>query len=142
MSWSLGSPLCFSSAERWKELECQRDGTLASGGERDWAQRSTYVKEYGALVLARAVRDLERSVTLSEYDHLRGQPHDPRGTIRGVQRDAGRRVKEGEREGASEQDDRFLPRRVFITQEVVRKFGPTPIAEKREQWLVTRLTNL
>ena len=53
------------------------------------------------------------------------------------------RVKEGEREGASEQDDRFLPRRVFITQEVVRKFCPTPIAESVvEQWLVTRLTNL
>ena len=26
--------------ERWKELVCQRDGTLASGWERDWAQRS------------------------------------------------------------------------------------------------------
>ena len=63
--------------------------------------------EYGAVVRARAVRDLERSVTLSDSDHLRGQLHDPTGTIRGVQRDARRRVKEGEREGASEQDDRF-----------------------------------
>ena len=34
------------------------------------------------------------------------------------------------KEGTGEQDDRFLPRRVFITQEVVRKFGPTPDCRK------------
>ena len=88
------------------------------------------MKEDGAVVRARAVRELERSVTLSDFYHLRGQPHDPTGTIRGVQRDAGRRVDAGEREGTGEQDDRFLPRRVFLTQEVVRKFGPTPDCRK------------
>ena len=48
--------------------------------------------EDGAFVRAGAVRALERSVTLFHYDHLRGQPHDPTGTIREVQRDAGRGV--------------------------------------------------
>ena len=36
----LGPPSCFASAVRWKVLACQRDGTLASRWERDWAQRS------------------------------------------------------------------------------------------------------
>ena len=78
--------------------------------------------------MPRAARELERSVTLSDYDHLRGQPHDPTGTIRGIQRDAGPRVEAGVRAG--EQDDRILPRRALITQGVVRKFGPTPDCRK------------
>ena len=88
------------------------------------------VKEDGAVVRARAVRELQRSVTLSDYDHLRGEHHDPTGTIGGVQRDAGRRVEAGEIDGTGEHDDHFLPRRVFITQQVVRKFGPTPGCRK------------
>ena len=67
------------------------------------------------MVRARVARKLERSVTLSDYDHLRGQPHDPTGTKRGVQVNRG---------------DLFPPRRVFLTQEVVRKFGPTPDCRK------------
>ena len=63
-----------------------------------------------------------------------------RRTICGVQHDAGRRVIEGKREGASEQDDRFPPWRVFISKKVVRQIGPTPIAESVvEHWLVTML---
>ena len=35
------------------------------------------VKEDGAVVRARAVRELERSVSSSDYDHLRGQCRTP-----------------------------------------------------------------
>ena len=47
----------------------------------------------------------------------------------------GRRVEASEREGTGEQDDRFLPRRVFKAQEVVRKSESV-----LKQWLATRLT--
>ena len=130
MSWSLGPPLCFVCGK--VEGACMSEKWYSGFwlGKRTGTEEHVVVKEYGALVRARAVRELERNVTLSDSDHLRGQPHDPTGTIRGVQRDAGRRVEEGEREGAHQQDDRFLPRRVFITHEVVRKFGPTPDCRK------------
>ena len=87
------------------------------------------MKEDGAVVRSRVVRELERSVTLSDCDALRGQPHDANDTWN-FSVDAGRRVEAGGREGAGEQDDRFLPRRVFLSQEVVRKFSPTPDSRK------------
>ena len=97
------------------------------------------MKEDGAVVRARAVRELERSVTLSDYDHLRGQPHDPTGTTRGMEDVELKKVREMEqvnRVTDSNLGGSLLHRRSFAS--LVRH----PIAESVvEQWPVTRLTS-
>ena len=37
-----------------------------------------------------AIRELQKIITLKDYDVLRGTPHDPIGTLRGVTRDVAR----------------------------------------------------
>ena len=99
-------------------------------GKRLGTEVHVVVKEDGAVVRARAVRELERSVTLSVYDHFRGQPHDPTGT-RYVEFSVMQDVELKQvKEKAQVNKMTASPRRVFITQEVVRKFGPTPDCRK------------
>ena len=44
----------------------------------------------GKVVRARAVREMETKLALSDFDVLVSTPHDPTGTIRAAVRDAGR----------------------------------------------------
>ena len=102
--------------------------------------RAREMKEDSAVVRVRAVRELERNVTLSEDDRRRGQPHDPTGTVRGVPRDAGRRAEADNVRAADDHDDRYMPKRAPRSCERVahRLMTRTDV----ESWLVTWLSSL
>ena len=98
-------------------------------GKRPGSEENLVMKEDGGVVRARAVRELLRPVTLADLDKIRGTPHDPTGTLRGVPRDEGRPEALREPEVA-DADLGSVPKWVQITKDVVLKFGATPGCSK------------
>ena len=92
-------------------------------GKKMGTEEHLVMKEDGAVVRARAVREVEGKKTLEDYDVLTGQPHDPIGTLHaGGKRDESRRVDFA---GGGVTEDVPEVRRVYITRDVISKFGPT-----------------
>ena len=88
-------------------------------------EENIVMRENGSVVSARAIRVLQKILTLKDYDVLRGTPHDPIRTLRGVTRDVGR-LSEALGESPKEDYDELQgTRRVQIRRDVVEKFGPT-----------------
>ena len=98
----------------------------------------------GAVFRRGAVRELERSVALSDACRLRSQPLDPTGTWRGVPRGAG-----PEKRPTTEEDHTnvviacfFMPKRVRITGGSSASLAWRLTAGiGAGSWLVTRLTS-
>ena len=59
-------------------------------GKKAGTEENIVMRENGSVVRARAIRELQKILTLKDYDVLRGTPHDPIGSLRGVTRDVGR----------------------------------------------------
>lgn len=79
----------------------------------------------GAVVRARAVREVHRVLRLEDLDILKGTPHDPAGTLRAGHRDEGR-ARELEEEEHEDVTLGPIPKRVQITRAVVNRFGASP----------------
>ena len=100
-------------------------------GKRLGTEEHLVMKEDGVVVRARAVRDMEKDMKLTDYDIMTGQPHDPLGTLRaGGQRDRARRVDPDGGELPLPAEERAAPKRVMITKEVVAIFGATAGCKK------------
>ena len=94
-------------------------------GQKAGTKNNFWMRETGSVVRARAIREHQKILILKECDVLRGTPHNPIGTLRGVTRDAGR-LSEVHGESPKEDFDELQgTRRVQIRREVVEKFGPT-----------------
>ena len=86
------------------------------------------MRENGSVVRARAIKELQKMLTLKDYNMLRGTPHDPIGTL--VTRDTGRPSEAFGELPKEDSDELQGTRRVQIRREVVEKFGPTPEYKK------------
>ena len=94
-------------------------------GMRLGTEEHVVMRDDGVVVRARAIREVDRKITLEKLGVLTGQPHDPMGTMKaGGDRDGGRRADQ-EPAGEGEIFEKFTPKRVQITKEVVKRFGPT-----------------
>ena len=94
-------------------------------GKKAGTEENIVMRENGSVVRARAIRELQKILTLKDYDVLRGTPHDPIGTLRGVTRDVGRPSEALGESPKEDYDELQGTRRVQIRREVVEKFGPT-----------------
>ena len=99
-------------------------------GKRLGTEEHVVMKEDGTVVRARSVREVDKNLTIADLNVLTGRPHDPLSTIRGVPRDAGRRVDLGDGEGDGGVDEEAPPKRVQITKDVVLRFGGTAGCKK------------
>ena len=94
-------------------------------GKKAGTEENIVTRENGSVVRARAISELQKILTLKDYDVLRGTPHDPIGTLRGVARDVGRPSETLGESPREDFDELQGTRRVQIRREVVEKFGPT-----------------
>ena len=97
-------------------------------GKRPGSEENLVMTETGAVVRARALREVLRPVTMEDLNKLKGAPHDPAGTMRAGGHDEGR-GDELQQQGEEESRKR-APNSVMITKEVVTKFGPTENCRK------------
>ena len=94
-------------------------------GKKAGTEENIVMRENGSVVRARAIRELQKIITLKDYDVLRGTPHDPIGTLRGVTRDVGRPSEALGESPEVDFDELQGTRRVQIRRQVVEKLGPT-----------------
>ena len=59
-------------------------------GKRPGSEENLVMTDTGKVVRARAIREVQRAVTIEDLNRLKGTPHDPVGTLRGGGRDEGR----------------------------------------------------
>jgi len=100
-------------------------------GKRLGTEEHVVMKEDGSVVRARAVRYMEKAMTMNDYDVLTGRPHDPLGTLHaGGQRNGARRVDPARGGGEPSVEDRAAPKRVMITRDIVARYGATAGCKK------------
>ena len=99
-------------------------------GKKFGTEEHIVLRPDGLVVRARAVREIEKKISLKDFDHLRSAPHDPLGTLRGIPRDPHRRVDAAEGNGLPGDDPVQAAKRVQITADAIKKFGPTPGCRK------------
>ena len=99
-------------------------------GKKQGTGEHLVVKADGLVVRARAVRELEEKISLTSFNHLTSTPHDPFGTLR-QQREPDRQRGQDRQPGEQDAGEReYVPKRVQITKEMVRRFGPTKNCKK------------
>ena len=102
---ALGVSKCYGERLMFRVVGKVQGNNLSEGwysgvflGKRPGSEENLVMKEDGAVVRARAIREVAREMRLENYDVLKGTPHDPAGTLRGFPRDEARpdELREGD----------------------------------------------
>ena len=99
-------------------------------GKRLGTEEHFIMQADGRVVRARAVREMEETLSLADFDVLVSTPHDPTGTIRAALKDKGRGPVAAEGQGEPDPLGERATPRVHITKDVVTEFGPTADCRK------------
>ena len=86
--------------------------------------------EDGFVVRSRAVKAMPEPTTMDDLDAMKGSPWAPSGVLKGVLLVVPRPILSRDDPSVEPDEERPVPRNMKISQDIVKKFGYTPICAK------------